>query len=70
MQSNIAIVFTRKLTDLSLRGIGTEFGLKKYRAISSIVARAEALLRQDKQLRKQVAEIKKLMISNKSQAKT
>jgi hypothetical protein len=31
---------------------------------------SEALLRQDKESRKQVAEIKKLMISNKSQAKT
>lgn len=67
---NLAVYLARKLTGLSLREIGTEFGLTKYSTVSSIVVRIEALLRQNTQLRKRIAGIKKLMINDKSQAKT
>jgi len=57
---NLAVYLARNLTGLGLREIVTEFVLTKYRTVSSIVVRTEALLRQDKQLRNEVQRLRNL----------
>ncbi len=65
---NVAVYLARKRCGLRLEEIGQELGIGKYSTVSSIVARTEKQLIQNKQLWKRIDEIG-LKLS-KSQAKT
>ncbi len=65
---NVAVYLARKHSGLRLQEIGSEFGLEKYSTVSSIVARTEKMLAEDKNLRKRVERIR--LALEKGQAKT
>ena len=55
---NLAIYLARRHSGLSLAEIGSEFGLRKYSSVSSIVMRTEHLMSQSKQLQEKAEKVR------------
>ncbi|MFC1827539.1 helix-turn-helix domain-containing protein [Thermodesulfobacteriota bacterium] len=55
---NLVIYLARRHSGLSLAEIGSEFGLRKYSSVSSIVMRTEHLMSQSKQLQKKAENVR------------